>query len=138
MSGGQHEYTPNKNPLRAMIHEPRWYESLDPGIRYAVRVLHAHGIETCQSCEGGGEHAYEKPTVDLLAGPQDAAGFQAVAILHSHGLPVDGVSLVWLVTDGKPYEPIWRVTFREKLDGWMHTTPMFTWCYQATVEDEPF
>ena len=38
---------------RTMLKEEAFYQGLDDGIRFAVRVLHAAGFETCQSCEGG-------------------------------------------------------------------------------------
>ncbi|KKL60024.1 hypothetical protein LCGC14_2209410, partial [marine sediment metagenome] len=36
---------------------------IDPGIRYAVLVLRAGGIETFESCEGGPGHASPDPTI---------------------------------------------------------------------------
>lgn len=38
------------------------YESLDDGIREAVRVLAQAGVETFESCQGGDGHAYPEPT----------------------------------------------------------------------------
>ena len=47
-------------PVRNHMMPDEWYQGLDKGIRFAVRVLHAAGIaDTCQSCEGGPGHAYE-------------------------------------------------------------------------------
>jgi hypothetical protein len=78
-----------------------WYLRLDAGIRFAVRVLHAAGgVETCQSCQGGQGHAYDRATVDLIASSDDALGFRALAALHEYRLPVRDVSLVWSVRHG--------------------------------------
>lgn len=40
-------------PWRTKMMPDSWYLKLDRGIRFAVRVLHARGFETCQSCQGG-------------------------------------------------------------------------------------
>jgi hypothetical protein len=89
-----------------------FYASLDAGIRFAVRVLHARGrIETCQSCQGGAGHAYDHPSVDLLAQGGDANGFAALAALVDYGLPVRDLSIVWHLQNGLPYEKLWRITF---------------------------
>ena len=39
------------------------YDSLDDGIREAVRILAEAGIETFESCQGGDGHAYSEPTI---------------------------------------------------------------------------
>ncbi len=36
---------------------------LDEGIRETVEILIAHGVETCESCQGGEGHSYPEPTV---------------------------------------------------------------------------
>lgn len=107
------------------------YDGIDAGVRFAVRVLHSHGVETCQSCEGGAGHAYPVPTVDLLAGPNDAAGFLALAFLHTYGLPVASVAKHWSVQDGMPYEMLWRVEFAHAFPERADDEPMFLWGYQA-------
>jgi hypothetical protein len=90
------------------------YSGLDVGIRFAVRVLHARGIETCQSCQGGDGHAYDYPTVDLPAPVRGAQGFEAVSLLAQYGLPVQRVALVWDLDDrALPYAVCWRVELRE-------------------------
>lgn len=94
-------------------------------------MLHANGIETCQSCEGGDGHAYDHPTVDLLAG-EDSLGFAAVAVLVDHGLPVRDVAQVWRLDKlGRPVETIWRITFKSDFPDKADTVPMFIWGYQA-------
>lgn len=119
-------------PLRTKVwSDPQAYDGLDPGIRFAVRVLHAHGIETCQSCEGGAGHAYPVPTVDLLAGPNDVAGFLALGYLREFDLPVVSVAKHWSVQDGVPYEVIWRVEFARAFPDRADDELMFLWGYQA-------
>lgn len=110
------------------------YESIDAGIRFAVRVLHAAGIETCQSCEGGDGHAYDHPTVDLLAGSSDGDGFAALAVLHTYGLPVDRIAIVWNIKDGTPYEKLWRITFNGPLHARADDLPMFVQHYRYNVD----
>lgn len=90
-----------------------WYKTLDPGIRFAVRVLHARGIETGQSCEGGNGHSYVRPTIELQAGcGSDVQGFAALAALETFGLEVSEISLVWPIDRGMPYEKNWRIELR--------------------------
>lgn len=118
-------------PLRTKVDTETFYRALDPGIRFAVRVLHAHGIETCQSCESGPGHCYPEPTVDLLAGPNDVTGFSAMATLHAYGLKVGSLGKVWYVVDGMPYEPVWRITFDRGYPERADEELMFLWGYQA-------
>jgi hypothetical protein len=106
------------------------YKALDRGIRFAVRVLHARGFETCQSCQGGKGHAYKEPTVDLVAGGDDATGFGALAALRDHGLPVSELSIVWPIRNGHPYEKLWRITFYKTMEDRADEKPMFI--YAAT------
>lgn len=102
---------------RTKLWTEKSYLSLDSGIRFAVRVLHAAGIETCQSCQGGSGHSYPEPTVDMLAGPDSADGFAAVAALQRYGLPVFTIGLVWsLDRSGTPYDRLWRVTFSRTME----------------------
>lgn len=89
-----------------------WYQRLDAGIRFPVRVLHAAGLETCQSCQGGPGHDYPMPAVDLPAGGSDADGLHAVAALASYGLDVLSVSIRWGVTRWLPCDRVWRVELR--------------------------
>jgi hypothetical protein len=65
----------------------------DPGIRQAVQRLREHGIETCESCEGGAGHAYPEPTVAFYGRPE--AGWKAVSICLGYGLPVRSLRRVW-------------------------------------------
>jgi hypothetical protein len=88
---------------------------LDPGIVDAVQILSDHGIETCQSCQGGDGHSYFEPTVDFLGGP--AAGFAAISIARQHALPVVSLQRVWNVQGDEIIEVIWRITFQAKTGG---------------------
>ena len=114
--------------IAAVHHEKMWtdqeYSLLDPGIRFAVRVLHAYCIDTCQSCQGGDGHAYDHPTVDLIAS-DDAEGFAAIAVLRRYGLPVCELSIVWNIANGLPYEKLWRITFAKTMEGRANDRPNF-------------
>jgi len=103
--------TKQQSPIRTKMWAAKDYAGIDAGVRFAVRLLHAHGMDTCQSCQGGKGHAYLEPTVDMVAGGDDADGFQALAALTSYGLPVSTVSLTWNIRHGLPYEKLWRITF---------------------------
>ncbi len=120
------------SPLRDMMMPDAWYEDLDVGIRFAVRVLHAAGgIETCQSCQGGKGHSYDRPTVDLLASADDAVGFHALAALQAYGLPVADLAIVWNIKNGLPYEKLWRVTFSTTMEDRAKDRPNFVNGYIA-------
>ena len=101
------------------------YGGIDAGVRFAVRVLHAATIETCQSCEGGHGHAYAAPTIDMIARADDATGFAALSALTDYGLPVDTLSIVWNVFNGLPFEKLWRVTFRRAMPERADEEPIF-------------
>lgn len=121
-----------ETPVRDAMKQGEWYESLDPGIRFAVRVLHAHGIETGQSCQAGPGHCYDHPTVDLVhTDATTGEGLAAVAALVRVGLPVRTLSYHYDIVDGLPSEGFWRIEFgtdmRERADDW----PMFVWSYQC-------
>jgi len=110
----------------------KWYRQLDAGIRFAVRLLHSRGIETCQSCQGGRGHAYDHPTIDLIACADDASGFAAVAALQSHGLTVSELQIVWPMKNGLPYEKLWRVVLLKPCPERANSKPMFVYSYEAT------
>jgi hypothetical protein len=79
----EHKIVDTKMPIRSIIWSDESYLGLDAGIRFGVRVLHAHGIETCQSCQGGEGHCYDRPTIDMVAGADDSEGFRALACLQT-------------------------------------------------------
>lgn len=103
------------------------YQELDAGIRFAVRVLHARGVETCQSCQGGPGHAYPEPTVELQALADDALGFIALAALQEYHLPVTSLSITWRVANGMPYEKLWRITFFRTMEDRADEIPLLTY-----------
>ena len=108
------------------------YAGLDPGIRFAVKVLHARGIETAQSCEGGAGHSYDRPTVDILGRDDGAGGFAALAALTDYGLPVMDVSVIWPIDGhGYPVDRFWRITFRRAMHERADEQPLFVWSYSA-------
>lgn len=121
------------NPIRDMMAPESFYNGLDAGIRFPVRVLHAALFETQQSCQGGKGHAYELPTVDLRATGRDARGFGALHRLEEHGLSVFRLSIVWDVKDGLPYEKLWRIEFRETFEARADEAPMFVHGYRCTA-----
>jgi hypothetical protein len=121
---------PTKRVIRDMMMPEPFYEGLDAGIRFAVRVLHAAGgIETCQSCQGGKGHAYDHPTVDMIAGGSDAIGFRALAALADYGLPVADVAILWNVRNGLPFEKLWRITFWKSMEDRANDKPIFVHGY---------
>lgn len=131
----------NKKPSQTIRHKvmpAEWYSDLDIGIRFAVRVLHANGFETCQSCQGGPDpsrpdrgHAYDRPTVDMPCAGDDAWGFAALATLQDFGLEVRDLSIVWNIKNGLPYEKLWRITFWETMEDRADELPMFVWGYSG-------
>ena len=118
-------------PFRSFVESEDFYRGLDPGIRFAVRVLHAAGFETCQSCQGGKGHAYFEPTVDMVSLADDADGFGGVAALRQFGLPVCGLAIYWPITNGYPYEKLWRITFSRPMPERADDKPNFVWSYEA-------
>ncbi len=118
-------------PFRDKLEHESFYESLDDGIRFAVRVLHAANIDTCQSCEGGKGHSYDHPSIDLPATDRNSDGFAALAALESYGLTVSQVSIVWPVHSGMPYEKLWRLELVGKCTDRADEIPNFIYSYRA-------
>lgn len=84
--------------------------TLDTGIREAVLILRAGGVETFESCEGGSGHACSEPIVRFHG---DAwAGYRAFAVAMEHGLPVFELRRVHDVYDGQLNGPSWAMVFR--------------------------
>lgn len=104
-----------------------FYADLDPGIRFAVKVLHAHGIDTCQSCEGGPGHSYPAPTVDMRGSAHEQPAFAALHHLETYGLEVTSVAQVWNVAQGRIHEVVWRVELRKACPERAEEWPMFAW-----------
>lgn len=87
--------------------------TLDPGIKPAVELLRAQGVETFESCEGGKGHAFPEPTIRFYGTPE--AGWRTLSVCLAFGLPVASLRRYWDVLDGdEPTGPHWEVTFREK------------------------
>ena len=87
---------------------------LDKGIRRAVLILNAAGIETYESCEGGDGHAYAEPTVRFHG--EFELGFRALSVVMTYTLPVKQINRTWKIIDGEPTGPTWEMVFWRKLD----------------------
>jgi hypothetical protein len=87
----------------------RWLKQLDPGIAPYVDVLDAAGIETFESCQGGKYHAFPEPTIRFYGNRGE--GFRALALCHTHDLPVSELRRYWQIVDGEPEGPHWEITF---------------------------
>lgn len=83
------------------------YNSLDEGIREAVRVLAEAGVETFESCQGGEGHAYAEPTIRFFG--ERAEGFRALAVALQYRLRVLALRRVWPINDGEPTGPWWEL-----------------------------
>ena len=94
------------------LDRPHFDPPLDVGIRHAVEVLNAAGIETFESCEGGHGHAYAEPTVRFHGDRSE--GYRALAAAMQTGLPVLELRRVWPILDGEPTGPWWELTFRRR------------------------
>lgn len=85
---------------------------IDKGIRKAVDVLQAHGIETFESCEGGRGHSYPEPAVRFHGGPSE--GWKALAACLEVDLPVLSLRRYWHVLDHTDVTgPHWEIVFRK-------------------------
>lgn len=93
--------------------EPEVDLPLDPGIRYAVLVLRAGGVETFESCEGGDGHPCPEPFVKFDGSAW--AGYHAFAVAMEHGLPVLTLQRVHDVNDGQLVGPWWVLVFRSEV-----------------------
>lgn len=90
-------------------HAPAVDMELDAGIRRAVLILRASGIETFESCEGGAGHSMPDPTVRFWGGTW--AGYRAFAVAMEHGLPVLHLRYCYTVVNGHLETPCWELTF---------------------------
>ena len=82
---------------------------LDEGIAPIVKILQENGVETFESCEGGEGHTFPESTVRFHGGP--AAGFHALSVAMTFGLPIMALRRVWDYVDGEPTGPHWELTF---------------------------
>ena len=85
---------------------------IDAGIAGAVTILQENGIETFESCEGGGGHAFPEPTVRFHG---RHSGFKAFAVAMDYGLPVLALRLSYSEHDRALDGPHWEIVFREKV-----------------------
>jgi hypothetical protein len=118
-------------PFRDHLRSEEFYAALDLGIRFAVYVLHAAGIDTSQSCQGGEGHAYHRPTIEIAAGDHCVEGFAALAALEAYGLHVSEVALAWPVQHGMPYEKNWRIELAASCEERADEIPGFIAAYRA-------
>ncbi len=77
-----------------------------------MRILFENGIETFESCEGGGGHPFPEPTVRFHGGQGE--GFRALAIALQHGLRVSGLRRYYDIIDGEPHGPYWEIVLVSK------------------------
>jgi hypothetical protein len=79
-----------------------------------VKVLRDGGVETYESCQGGTGHSYVEPAVRFFGGHQ--AGYQAVGVAMTFGLPIRDLRRFWTCRDGELVGPYWELTFwRDRL-----------------------
>ncbi len=86
---------------------------LDRGVRTTVERLRDAGVETCESCEGGPGHTFPEPTIVLRGSPE--AGWRALGLCLTFGLPVATLRRVWNILDGgEPNGPYWELVFKRR------------------------
>jgi len=100
--------------MTANISKKQFSPPLDVGICRAVQILHAAGIETFESCEGGFGHTYPQPTIRFHG--ERSEGFRALAIALQNNLPVSAIRRIWNINDGEPTGPDWEIVFCRKMD----------------------
>lgn len=83
---------------------------LDPGIRRYVLILRAQGVETIESCQGGGGHAFPEPTIRFAG--NSVEGYRAFSAAMNYALPVYNLRRCYDVVDGQLEGPWWEMTFR--------------------------
>ena len=82
---------------------------LDEGVRSYVEALQSAGVQTVESCQGGGGHAAPEPFVRFHGTAFE--GMRAFAVAMEAGLPVAQVRRVYDVYDGQLNGPYWDMTF---------------------------
>ncbi len=82
---------------------------LDAGVREAVLILRAAGVETFESCEGGSGHPFPEPTIRFHG--DNFEGFRALSVAQKNGLQVDQLRRYYQVQNGEPTGPYWELTF---------------------------
>lgn len=85
---------------------------IDAGILREVQILAGAGVETFESCEGGGGHSFPEPTIRFHGGKGE--GFRALALALCHGLRVRALRRTYDVIDGEPTGPYWELVFYDR------------------------
>lgn len=111
-----------------------WLADLDAGIRFAVNVLDAAGIETYESCQGGEGHCYDRPTVAFHGGPHE--GHRAFTAVMDYGLPVKQVNRMWRLNSGELEGPRWEITFTRTMEDRADEEPQFVFAAVSPVPTE--
>lgn len=94
---------------------------IDAGIVYAVAVLRSGGVETYESCEGGDGHAFPEATIRFSG--NSGAGYHALSLAITYGLPVAALRRAWSVNDGELTGPFWEMTFYKRCPMISETEP---------------
>lgn len=102
---------------------------LDAGIKRAVEILSAAGVETFESCDGSPGHAYPEPTVRFHGSRGE--GFRALSVAMQADLKVTGLRRVWPVLDSEPTGPWWELTFVSDAEHSVERTPGKAACHQC-------
>lgn len=90
-------------------HGLQYVNGLDQEIEPIVHILRAHGVETCQSCQGGPGHSYPVPTVDFLG--DESAGWRALSVAIAFAMPIAELRRTWPVRNLSVGSPVWQMTF---------------------------
>lgn len=83
---------------------------LDDGIRGAVEILRAAGVETYESCQGGVGHSSPYPVVSFRGSYSE--GLFALSVTLNHRLRVYALHRVWRMDDGELTGPWWELELR--------------------------
>jgi hypothetical protein len=98
-------------PVR-YLHQP--FEPVtgcDLGIAGWVNLLRFHGIETCQSCQGGEGHSYPEPTIDFHGDAHEGWYAASIALRTGtfEGLRPWRLSRTWHLSTGEPTDLVWQL-----------------------------
>ena len=85
---------------------------LDAGITNAVNTLRAAGVETYESCEGGADHTFARPTIRFHG--TRMCGHLALGLAIKHCWPVTSLARIWTVADGEVTGPSWEMVFDDQ------------------------
>ena len=87
------------------------FTTLDPKISFPVRILHEHGIDTYESCQGGEGHCFKYPVIRFNGDKTE--GYKAFDILAKHGFVVHHLQRCWTVTNNEIGAPYWQLELAE-------------------------